>query len=75
MTALCWIPNDKVWKQYAQHKVRKLSDKEAWWYCPGWLNPADPPSRNITASELIEQMLWWQGPDFLRKSTFELVKY
>jgi len=71
MTALCWIRNDKVWKQYVQHRVdeiRRLSDKEVWQYCPGRLNPADLPSRGITAAELIEQMLWWQGPDFLRES-------
>ena len=72
MTALCWICNDKVWKQYVQHRVdeiRRHSDKEAWRYCLGWLSPTDLLSRGITAAELIEQMLWWQDPDFLREST------
>ena len=72
MTALCWICNGKVWKQYVQHRVdeiRRHSDKEAWRYCLGWLSPTDLLSRGITAAELIEQMLWWQDPDFLREST------
>ena len=40
MTVLCWIRNDRVWKQYVQHRVdeiRKISDKKAWRHCPGHL--------------------------------------
>ena len=68
MTVLCWIQNDRVWKQYVQHRVdeiRKISDKKAWRHCPSRLNPADLPSRGISASELNEQMSWWKGPTFL----------
>ena len=35
---------------------------------PGKLSPADLPSRYIMASELTDQVLWWQGPDFLMGS-------
>ena len=55
MTVLCWIRNDRVWKQYVPHRadeIRKISDKKAWRHCPGHLNPADLPSRGISASEL-----------------------
>ena len=68
MTVLCWIQNDRVWKQYVQHRVdeiRELSDRKTWKHCPGSLNPADMPSRGIAASELINQTSWWQGPAFL----------
>ena len=68
MTVLCWIQNDKVWKQYVQHRVDEictLSDKKTWRHCPGYLNPADMPSRGVAASELINQTSWWQGSAFL----------
>lgn len=34
-------------------------------YCPGSKNPADIPSRGMTASELLESELWLNGPDWL----------
>jgi len=71
MTVLCWIQNDKIWKQYVQHRVdeiRKLSNAKSWRHYPGHVNPADLPSRGITASELVEQVSWWQGPTFLKES-------
>ena len=36
---------------------------------PGKLSPADLPPRDILASELTDQVLWWQGQEFLREST------
>ena len=68
MTVLCWIQNDRVWKQYVQHRVdeiRELSDRKMWRHNPGSLNPAGMPSRGVSASELINQTSWWQGPAFL----------
>ena len=47
---LCWIQNEKPWKQYWKQYVRhrvdeihRLTDKNAWKHCPGSLNPADLP--------------------------------
>ena len=57
MTVLCWIQNDRVWKQYVQHRVdeiRKISNRRVWRHCPGHLNPADLPSRGIAAYELVK---------------------
>jgi hypothetical protein len=74
MTTLCWIRNDKHWKQYVQHRVnevRKLSSKSAWRYCPGSQNPADQPSRGLDPKELAENETWWHGPQFLQKSRNE----
>ena len=68
ITVLCWIQNDKVWKQYVQHgvdEISKLSDRKAWGHCPGHLNPADMSFRGVAASELINWTSWWQGPAFL----------
>jgi hypothetical protein len=70
MTVLCWITNDKLWKQYVLHRVKEihqLTAKESWGFCPGKENPADLPSRGMKASDLISSMLWWQGPTFLQQ--------
>ena len=71
MTTLCWIRNDKYWKQYVQHRVnevRKLSSTSAWRYCTGPQNSADLPSRGLSAKDLAERDVWWNGPEFLLKS-------
>ena len=68
---LCWIQNEKPWKQYVPHRVdeiRRLTEKDAWKHCPGVLNPADLPSRGLPASELTNSQLWWNGPPFLQDS-------
>ena len=55
--------------QHRVDEIRQLSDRELWRHCPGRLNPADLPSRGTMASALMDQVLWWQEPDFLREST------
>lgn len=68
-TTLCWITNDKPWKQYVTHRVaeiRNLTAKEEWRHCPGSLNPADLPSRGITGHDLVNSSTWWNGPQFLQ---------
>ncbi|XP_044165233.1 uncharacterized protein LOC122949165 [Acropora millepora] len=68
MTTLCWIKNQRVWKSYVQHRVdeiRHLTTKDSWRHCPGHLNPADLPSRGLTAKALVACETWWKGPNFL----------
>ena len=67
--ALCWIRHEKPWKQYTQSRVqviRKIVPEASWKHCSGDKNPADLPSRGITAKELEENSLWWGCPQFLR---------
>lgn len=71
MTTLCWIKNERVWKQYVGHRVdeiRRLTSKDSWRHCPGEVNPADLPSRGLTAKELSTSSTWWNGPNFLYNS-------
>ena len=68
MTALCWIKNERVWKQYVGQRVdeiRRLTPKDSWRHCPGEVNPADLPSRGLSAKELSASNTWWNGPSFL----------
>ena len=74
MTALCWIKNEKVWKQYVQHRVeeiRELTTRDSWRHCPGEFNPADIPSHGLSARELAENKIWWNGAPFLYKQETE----
>ena len=78
MTVLCWIANDKLWKQYVMHRVeeiRRLTAKDSWRFCPGTENPADLPSRGVKADDLVSNRLWWDGPEFLHKSEHEWPKH
>ena len=71
MTTLCWIKNDRVWKQYVGQRVdeiRRLTHRDSWRHCPGEINPADLPSRGLTAKELFTSNTWWNGPNFLHNS-------
>ena len=70
MTVLCWIKNVKPWNQYVMNRVQEIREHtapESWKFCPGNQNPADNPSRGMTASELVAEKRWWKGPEFLYK--------
>jgi hypothetical protein len=74
MTVLCWIRNERCWKQYVRDRVneiRSLTEKSAWRFCPGTLNPADLPTRGLSATELSTNEMWWNGPQFLKSSEEE----
>ena len=45
--------------------IRNLVAPQHWRHCPGKENPADIPSRGMSASELAESPLWLHGPDWL----------
>lgn len=70
MVVLHWICNKRAWKQYVQNRVeeiRRLTPGGDWNFCPGELNPADLPSRGVTAKELIGNTLWWHGPSLINE--------
>ena len=67
-TALCWIRNEKPWKQYVQHRVdqiRSLTSKTDWRHGPGKQNPADLLSKGASAKDLTNTAIWWNRPEFL----------
>ena len=70
MIVLSWIKNVKPWNQYVMNRVQEIREHtttESWKFCPGNQNPADNPSRGMTASELVAEKRWWKGPEFLYK--------
>ena len=71
-TALCWIRNNRCWRQYIQgrvNEIRNLTDQESWRFCPGKENLADLPSRSGGAMDLMNNRTWWNGPSFLQQGS------
>ena len=75
MTVLYWIQNRGEWKVFVQHRVREileLTEKSHWGHVSGLENPADLGSRGVTASQLCDSRLWWEGPQWLKGSPSSL---
>lgn len=76
-TVIFWIKQEKPWKQYVQNRVqeiRQIVPEATWNYCPGAKNPADLPSRGLSGEELVNNSVWWNGPEFLRNPDSEWPK-
>ena len=62
------------YKQYVANQVNEinnLTEPQCWRYCPSDDNPADLPSRGITATQLISCSHWWNGPSWLSQPEFQ----
>ena len=70
--ALYWIRGcNQEWKPFVENRVTSIRASvpaQHWKHCPGRENPADIPSRGMTASELLGSDLWLNGPDWLSTS-------
>ena len=68
--ALCWIKwTDKTWKPFVQNRVdeiRRAIPTGCWHHCSGKNSPADLPSRGLTPLELSVNVVWYEGPGWLR---------
>jgi hypothetical protein len=68
---LAWVRQpEKEWPTFIRNRVVEI-DKNVtstvWRHVPGVLNPADHPSRGLTAQELASCKEWLSGPDFLMR--------
>jgi hypothetical protein len=57
----------KMWVANRLTEVIDLTPAENWRHCPGVQNPADLPTRGLSAEELKDSTLWWNGPDFIKQ--------
>ncbi len=60
ITVVCWIRNNKNWKQYVMRRVEeicKLSLMDKWNHCSGAHNPADFATRGVPADQLNKNLL------------------
>ena len=61
----------REWRPFVQNRVNEIHKRtspDLRYHCPGVTNPADPPSRGMTMSELQASCLWRYGPDWLTSS-------
>jgi hypothetical protein len=69
MTTLQWLrKHPRTWKQWVANRVtviHELTGPEQWRHVAGPDNPADLPSRGITAAELAGNTFWYHGPAWL----------
>lgn len=69
MAVLGWLHGDaERWKPFVANRVKQITEsmpKDCWRYVKSKENPADCASRGLTASQLKEFTLWWNGPHWL----------
>ena len=57
----------KIWVANRVKEILERSSADSWYYVPGQLNPADVASRSCGVEDLINNTLWWSGPNFILK--------
>lgn len=67
---LHWIKSEPYrWKVFIAHRITKIQSilsPENWHHVSTTQNPADLISRGVDAHLLIDNRLWWNGPEFLQ---------
>ena len=78
-TVLCWTDSavayywithiEKEWKTRVENRVNRIREiipANTWRHVPGTNNPADLETRELSPTSLIDNNMWWQGPEFLK---------
>lgn len=65
-----WVRNQsREFKPFVANRIgeiQRTSSSEQWRHVPGTLNPADLPTRGLSAMALAESEVWMEGPAFLK---------
>ncbi|XP_064214101.1 uncharacterized protein LOC135266772 [Tribolium castaneum] len=73
--ALSWIQSSPhLWKVFVSNRValiQSLAPTATWHHVSSDDNPADCASRGLSPMHLLQHLLWWAGPTWLRN--FDLV--
>ena len=73
MVTILWIKaykkEFKVFENRVQ-EIRKNSNPKDCYYCESSNNPADLLTRKRTIENFKENILWWEGPNFLKDGNF-----
>ena len=75
--ALCWIKGkEKSWRPWVEIRVlniRKVVDRDRWFYVEGVHNPADIPTRVVSFEESLRK--WLDDPEILYKQNVRSVEF
>ncbi|CAL8145348.1 unnamed protein product [Orchesella dallaii] len=73
---LRWIAaHPRRWKTFVANRVAHIQEHtavEVWRHVPGVQNPADLASRGIPATDLNNNVFWWNGPSWLKQQPLPL---
>ncbi|GFW51939.1 integrase catalytic domain-containing protein [Trichonephila clavipes] len=73
---LAWLKSEpRRWQPFVANRVaqiRELTPNVHWNFVSGLENPADCGTRGIPPTKLEKCNLWFNGPDWLRSSTFPI---
>ncbi|GFT71915.1 integrase catalytic domain-containing protein [Trichonephila clavipes] len=76
---LAWLKSDpRRWQPFVANRVaqiQELTPKGHWNFVSGLENPADCGTRGIPPTKLEKCNLWFNGPDWLRSSTFPIGEF
>ena len=65
-----WVRNQsREFKPFVANRIgeiQRTTSPEQWHHVPGTMNPADLPTRGLSAADLSEGTFWIEGPPFLR---------
>ncbi|XP_054708996.1 uncharacterized protein LOC129218696 [Uloborus diversus] len=69
IVALHWIKGSPInWKPFVANRVEEiqsLTNPRIWNFTPGKANPGDLLTRGESLTSLVENTLWFEGPDWL----------
>ncbi|XP_030757904.1 uncharacterized protein LOC115883658 [Sitophilus oryzae] len=69
MVVLHWLRSEPYkWNTFVSNRVSQIQEKlppSCWRHVVSKDNPADPGSRGLQPSELLDNALWWAGPPWL----------
>ncbi|XP_030765371.1 uncharacterized protein LOC115889501 [Sitophilus oryzae] len=69
MVVLHWLKSEPYkWNTFVSNRVSQIQEKlppPCWRHVVSKDNPADPGSRGLQPSELLDNALWWAGPPWL----------
>ncbi|GFX35845.1 integrase catalytic domain-containing protein [Trichonephila clavipes] len=76
---LAWLKSDpRSWQPFVANRVaqiQELTPNVHWNFVSGLENPADYGTRGIPPTKLEKCNLWFNGPDWLRSSTFPIGEF
>lgn len=74
MIVLCWLQKEpSTLKTFVSHRVatiQELTETDQWRHVASEKNPADLISRGVNPDKLLENSLWFHGPDFLQVNEY-----
>ena len=67
---LHWLKTCKPLPLFVDNRVKEIlkATDISFCYVPSKENPADFPTRGLSATEILETRLWWHGPSWLKNS-------